>query len=299
VLSVDEVRNAIADPAAGGEVLFIGTVRDNDADKGVIGLAYSAHPSAEAELRKVTEGIVAKFPDVIGVAAVHRVGDLDVGDLAVVVPEHAFILQMMLDGIDHLTAQIAVLDEKIAVLCEPYERQIAQLDGNPGFGITAAQDLIAEIGVDMSAFPTAGHLVSWARQAPRVSQSAGKRKGKNATGRGNPYIGGTLGETAVSAGRTPDFPRRQVPAHVQAHGEEESPGRLHEEPARHRHAFLSDPEAECQDLGSDYYEQRAGARRQAGSHIRGLERLGYRVTIEPVDPGADPETGELITRTAS
>ena len=83
-LSVDEVRKAIADPAAGGEVLFVGTVRDNDVDKGVIGLAYSAHPSAEAEMRKVTESIVAKFPDVIAVAAVHRIGDLAVGDLAVV-----------------------------------------------------------------------------------------------------------------------------------------------------------------------------------------------------------------------
>ena len=84
-LSVDEVRTAIADPAAGGEVLFIGTVRDHDAEKGVTGLGYSAHPSAEAELRKVTGDIVAKFPDVIGVAAVHRTGDLAVGDLAVVV----------------------------------------------------------------------------------------------------------------------------------------------------------------------------------------------------------------------
>ena len=71
-LSVDEVRNAIADPAAGGEVLFIGTVRDNDAGKGVTALSYSAHPTAEAELRKVTESIVDKFPDVIGLAAVHR-----------------------------------------------------------------------------------------------------------------------------------------------------------------------------------------------------------------------------------
>ncbi|MGH3266607.1 MAG: molybdenum cofactor biosynthesis protein MoaE [Trebonia sp.] len=83
-LSVDEVRNAIADPAAGGEVLFIGTVRNNDADKGVTGLGYSAHPTAEAELRKVAESMVAKFPDVIGVAAVHRTGDLAVGDLAVI-----------------------------------------------------------------------------------------------------------------------------------------------------------------------------------------------------------------------
>lgn len=84
-LSVDEVRNAVADPAAGGEVLFAGTVRDNDADKGVTGLSYSAHPTAEAQLRKVTESVVAKFPDVIGIAAVHRTGDLTVGDLAVVV----------------------------------------------------------------------------------------------------------------------------------------------------------------------------------------------------------------------
>ena len=85
-LSVDEVRAAVADPAAGGIVLFLGAVRDNDEDRGVTGLGYSAHPSAEAELRRVTEEIVAKYSDdVIGVAAVHRVGDLDIGDLAVVV----------------------------------------------------------------------------------------------------------------------------------------------------------------------------------------------------------------------
>ena len=82
-LSVDEVRAAIADPAAGGEVLFAGTVRDNDADRGVTALSYTAHPSAEAELRRVAGDIVAKY-DVIAVAAVHRVGDLAVGDLAVV-----------------------------------------------------------------------------------------------------------------------------------------------------------------------------------------------------------------------
>ena len=83
-LSVDEVRAAVADPAAGGEVLFVGTVRDNDADRGVTALSYTAHPSAEAELRRVAEDIVAKY-DVIAVAAAHRVGDLAVGDLAVVV----------------------------------------------------------------------------------------------------------------------------------------------------------------------------------------------------------------------
>ena len=82
-LSVDEVRAAVADPAAGGIALFAGTVRDTDQDRGVTGLSYSAHPSAEAELRRVAEVIAEKYP-VIGIAAVHRVGDLAIGDLAVV-----------------------------------------------------------------------------------------------------------------------------------------------------------------------------------------------------------------------
>jgi molybdopterin synthase catalytic subunit len=84
-LSVDEVRNAIADPAAGGEVLFVGTVKDHDAGYGVTGLSYSAHPSAEGQLRRVAEEIAAKYSDVIALAAIHRTGNLAVGDLAVVV----------------------------------------------------------------------------------------------------------------------------------------------------------------------------------------------------------------------
>ena len=83
-LSVDEVRLAVADPAAGGTALFAGTVRVNDHDRRVTGLSYTAHPSAAGELRKVAEKVAADFP-VCALAAVHRVGDLVVGDLAVVV----------------------------------------------------------------------------------------------------------------------------------------------------------------------------------------------------------------------
>ena len=83
-LSVDEVRAAVADPGAGGIALFAGAVRDRDHDQRVTGLSYSAHPSAETELRRVAEVIAEKFK-VTAVAAVHRVGDLAVGDLAVVV----------------------------------------------------------------------------------------------------------------------------------------------------------------------------------------------------------------------
>jgi molybdopterin synthase catalytic subunit len=82
-LSVDEVRAAVAGPGAGGIALFAGAVRDTDHEQGVTGLSYSAHPSAEAELWRVAELIADKFP-VLGIAAVHRVGDLAIGDLAVV-----------------------------------------------------------------------------------------------------------------------------------------------------------------------------------------------------------------------
>ncbi|WP_410170122.1 molybdenum cofactor biosynthesis protein MoaE [Actinacidiphila bryophytorum] len=85
-LSLDEVFTAVGDDAAGGTALFVGTVRDHDGHGGaeVTGLAYSAHPSAEQELRRVAEKVAADFP-VRALAAVHRVGDLRVGDLAVIV----------------------------------------------------------------------------------------------------------------------------------------------------------------------------------------------------------------------
>lgn len=85
-LSVDEVFRAVGHDSAGGTALFVGTVRDHDgpSDAAVTGLGYSAHPSAEAELRRVAEKVAADFP-VRALAAVHRVGDLRVGDLAVVV----------------------------------------------------------------------------------------------------------------------------------------------------------------------------------------------------------------------
>ena len=75
-----------------------------------------------------------------------------------------------------------------------------------GTGIITAQDVIAEIGAGMTVFPTAAHLVSWAKWCPQVARSGGKRKGSNATGRGNRYLSGALGEASMGAGRTDSFP---------------------------------------------------------------------------------------------
>ena len=110
-LSVDEVRAAVADATAGGIALFGGAVRDSDHDRPVTGLSYSAHPSALDELRRVAEVIAEKFK-VTGIAAVHRVGDLAIGDLAVVVavssPHRAEALDACRALIDELKATVPI-----------------------------------------------------------------------------------------------------------------------------------------------------------------------------------------------
>lgn len=83
-LLVSEVYDAVRDEAAGGIAVFVGTVREQDGGKGVNSLDYSAHPTAVAVMREIAAEVAAG-PDVISVAAVHRVGLLEIGDIAVVV----------------------------------------------------------------------------------------------------------------------------------------------------------------------------------------------------------------------
>jgi molybdopterin synthase catalytic subunit len=115
-LSVDEVAAAVADPTAGGTTLFVGAVRDHDSDKQVTGLEYSAHPSATDRLREVADNVVASY-DVVALAAVHRVGRLAIGDLAVVVAVsaahrgEAFAASRAL--IDDLKAQVPIWKHQV------------------------------------------------------------------------------------------------------------------------------------------------------------------------------------------
>ncbi|GGL09657.1 molybdenum cofactor biosynthesis protein MoaE [Planomonospora parontospora] len=110
-LSLDEVFAAVGDHAAGGTALFVGTVRDHDHGKPVARLSYSAHPSAEEQLHRVAEKVAADFP-VTALAAVHRVGDLKLGDIAVIVAvacphrQEAFAASRRL--IDDLKAEVPI-----------------------------------------------------------------------------------------------------------------------------------------------------------------------------------------------
>ncbi len=204
--------------------------------------------------------------------------------------QHAAVLAMMLTTIDHYTAQITELTARIEALAEPYLHQITQLDAVPGIGTICAQDIIAEIGTDMTVFPTASHLVSWARWSPQVKQSAGKRKGSNSTGRGNPYLGAALGEAAISTSRTQSFLGARYRRLAKRMPKKKALVATGNSMLTSVHALLADPDATYQDLGPDYYEQRMHTRRQARNHVKSLERLGYKVTIQAINP----DTGELL-----
>jgi len=206
--------------------------------------------------------------------------------------EHAAVLAMMLTTIDHYSTQTGQLTARIEVLIEPYLHQVQQLDAVPGIGTVCAQDLIAEIGVDMTVFPTASHLVSWAKWSPQVRQSAGKRKGSNATGRGNPYLGAALGEAAMSTSRTQSFLGARYRRLAKRMPKKKALVAVGNSMLTSAHVLLADPDASYQDLGADYYETRMHTRRQARNHVRSLERLGYKVTIQATanDPDDRPLT---------
>jgi transposase len=126
---------------------------------------------------------------------------------------------------------------------------------------------------------------------PRARESGGKPKGKATTGYGNPYIGATLGEAAVTADRTQTYPGakyRRLSKHMP---KKKAQGAVARTQLVIAHALLSDPEAEYRELGPGYYEQRTDASRQARGHVHSLERLGWKVTLEPLDP----DTGEPTT----
>jgi molybdopterin synthase catalytic subunit len=115
-LSVDEVLGAVGDHAAGGTAIFVGTVREQDHGKPVTMLSYSAHPSAEDELRRVAEKIAADYP-VTAVAAVHRVGDLQLGDIAVIVavaaPHRGEAFEASRRLIDDLKRQVPIWKHQV------------------------------------------------------------------------------------------------------------------------------------------------------------------------------------------
>ena len=215
---------------------------------------------------------------------------------------HAELARMLLDQVDALNVQIGKLTSRIGELIAaiPAAQGVeadgtagpsagtgpgaavlpatARLDEITGIGPDGAHVIIAEIGLDMSRFPTASHLVSWAKLSPRTIQSGPRSRGGK-TGKGNPYLKGALGEAAAAAARTDTFLGERYRRIVRRRGKLKALVAVARSILVIIWHLLTNPAARYQDLGAGFYASRIDKDKKIRNHIRQLEALGYAVAL--------------------
>lgn len=211
---------------------------------------------------------------------------------------HGELARILLDQIDRLDAEIAKLTERIGALLDTIDppqqprnpggdasasvlharQRLAEI---PGINTESAQLIIAEIGLDMTRFPTAGHLVSWAKLCPRTIQS-GASVGAGKAGKGNPYLKGALGMAAASAARGKGtFLSERYRRLVKRRGKGKALVAVARSILVIIWHLLADPTIRFHDLGADFYDRRVTTTRKVNSLVRQLEALGHTVTLQP------------------
>ena len=208
---------------------------------------------------------------------------------------HAHLARLLLQQHDLIQAQITELTTAIeaAITAIEYPHPppahdqpdqppplpvVARLDEITGVGPEIAHAIIAEVGLDMSVFPTAQHLVSWAKLSPRTRQSGAKtHHGK--TGKGNPYLKAALGQAAAATARTDTFLGHRYRRLVARRGKLKALVAVARSILTIVWHLLANPTSRYHDLGGDYHTRRIDTERRTRSHIRQLEALGYTVTL--------------------
>lgn len=200
---------------------------------------------------------------------------------------HALLIGQMLAQIDFLDEAIQTLSARVEEITRPFSRQIDLLDSIPGVDRRAAEMLLAEIGPDMSRFPTAGHLASWGGMCPGQRESGGKKRSA-ATRKGSKWLRGTLTECSKAIVRTKG-------TYLSA--------RYHRIKSRRGHAkatvatghkiltaayHVLSQDVAYHELGEEFFYRRdtQSTERYQRRLIRQLERLGHKVTLEPIPEAA-------------
>jgi transposase len=217
---------------------------------------------------------------------------------------HGELARLLLDQIDALSAQTSKLSTRIEELIAaipvaqgvdpdgttgpgaglgegaPVLPAVSRLDEITGIGRDAAAEVIAEVGLDMSAFPTPGHLVSWAKVSPRTIQSGPKSKAGR-TGKGNPYLKAALGAAAASAARTDTFLGERYRRIARRRGKLKALVAVARSILVIIWHLLANRATRYRDLGPGHYASRLDKEKKTRNHIRQLEAMGYSVTLAP------------------
>ena len=195
---------------------------------------------------------------------------------------HARLARRMLDRIDALSLDIAGLDAEIEAVVAPFQDLIDLLNQIPGVNARSAQELIAEIGIDMTRFPTPAHLVSWAKFAPIAKTSAGRGTHGGKTGKGNPWLAGTLGEIVAGAGKTHTFLGARYRRLASRRGKDRAIVAVGNSVLKSVWHLLSNPDQSYNELGEGWYENRRNHARRKAELIRQLQSLtGQQVFLQP------------------
>ncbi len=215
---------------------------------------------------------------------------------------HGELAALLLDQIAFLDGQVAALAARAAALAAampagwgtdpdgtagphagtapdaPVLNAVTRLAGIPGIGEDLARAIIAETGLDMTRFPTAAHLVSWAGLCPSARQS-GPRTRPGRKGQGNTWLRGHLGQAAIAAARTPTFLGERYHRIARRRGKAKAQVAVARSILVIIWHLLKNPQARFTDLGPGYHQARLDADRKIRNHIRQLQALGYDVTI--------------------
>ena len=215
---------------------------------------------------------------------------------------HPMLIRLHLDHITLLDRQISALDDEIEAALEaipaargvgadgvpsadpgpgaavlPADRRLAEI---PGVSLELARAIIAETGLDMTRFPTAAHLASWAGLAPAARQS-GPRTRKPAKGKGDAYLKGHCTQAAAGAAKTDTFLGERLRRLSRKLGGTRARCAVGRSILVIIWHLLADPEARFADLGPDWHQRKTDRDRKTRTHLRGLQALGYTVTLTP------------------
>jgi transposase len=240
--------------------------------------------------RRMIEALIAgeTDPDALAALAHRRIkaspAELEAALRGRVTNHHRFMLRLLLQHIDTIDAAITQIDQEVDAQVEPFRAAVQLLTTIPGINELSACVILAEIGRDMSRFPTAGHLISWAGLCPKNDESAGKRRSTRMR-KGAPWLKTTLVQCAWAAARKKaSYLQAQFHRLRARRGAKKAIGAVAASILTAAYHMLKNGTL-YQDLGPDHFDKRAQGR-QVHRLINRLRNLGFAVQITPVEAAA-------------